>query len=465
MSSTSSYTEDTKQWVPTEFNDANIGDVRLNQRLISIVKSFCLSPNASIPDKSGSWAKTKATYRFLSNDKVSHQNILAPHQQATAKRVSQEQIVLAIQDTSTLNYTSHPETQGLGNIGTDPASKGMLVHTTLTMTPERIPLGLLHQQTWTRPPEEYGKKHERHHKDIQDKESQKWLNSLWATERLQKDAPETLIINVGDREADIFGLFQEHRDNQMKCHLLIRAAHDRRLNDAPEHLWSYLEKQPAASVLEVLVPRKKQKAQRTAQVELRWAKVELKPPIDKASAGTITLGAIYVNEPHPPSGEEALSWMLLTTLPIESQAEALRYVEYYAARYTIELWHKILKSGCGIETHQFGGIEPLTGCLAIDSIVAWRIMFLTMLGRRMPDLPCHAILQEDEWQSLYCFIHHTATPPKDIPTLGEAVRMIARLGGFLGRKRDGHPGAEVMWRGMAKLTIITESWKSFRCSG
>ena len=197
MSNFSSYAEDIKQWVPTEFKDANIGDVRLNRRLISIIESFCLSPSTSIPDKSGSSAKTKATYRFLNNDKVSPENILAPHQHATTKRVGQEQIILAIQDTSTLNYTSHPETQGLGHIGTGPASKGMLVHTTLTMTPERIPLGLLHQQTWVRPLEEYGKKRSRHNKDIQDKESQKWLNSLWATERLQKDAPETLMWATG----------------------------------------------------------------------------------------------------------------------------------------------------------------------------------------------------------------------------------------------------------------------------
>jgi hypothetical protein len=462
MSNSSSYAEDTKQWIPTEFNDVNIGDARLNQRLISIAESFCLSPSTSIPDKSGSWAKTKATYRFLNNNKVSHENILAPHQHATAKRVSQEQTVLAIQDTTTLNYTSHPETQGLGNIGTDPASKGILVHTTLTLTPNRIPLGLVHQQTWVRPPEEYGKKHDRHNKALQDKESQKWLNSLWATEQLQKDAPGTLIINTGDREADIFGLFQEHRDNRMRCQLLVRAMHDRNLTNPEEHLWSYLERQPVACRLEVTVPRKKQKAQRTAQVELHWAEVTLKPPIDKSDAGSITLRAIYLNEPNPPSGEEALSWMLLTTLAIQSEEDAVQYVEYYALRYTIELFHKVLKSGCGIEEHQFESVEALMGCLAIDSIVAWRIMFLTMLGRALPDLPCNIIFQDDEWKSLYCFLHHTSEPPEQAPSLGEAIRMIAKLGGFLGRKRDGQPGVEVLWRGMEKLSIIVESWKSFR---
>jgi hypothetical protein len=197
-------------------------------------------------------------------------------------------------------------------------------------------------------------------------------------------------------------------------------------------------------------------------VELHWAEVTLKPPIDKSDAGSITLRAIYLNEPNPPSGEEALSWMLLTTLAIQSEEDAVQYVEYYALRYTIELFHKVLKSGCGIEEHQFESVEALMGCLAIDSIVAWRIMFLTMLGRALPDLPCNIIFQDDEWKSLYCFLHHTSEPPEQAPSLGEAIRMIAKLGGFLGRKRDGQPGVEVLWRGMEKLSIIVESWKSFR---
>jgi hypothetical protein len=465
MSDTPSYAKDTKQWVPTEFNDANIGDARLNRRLISIMESFCLSPNASIPDKTGSWAETKAIYRFLNNDKVSHENILAPHQHATARRISQEQIVLAIQDTSTLNYTSHPETQGLGHIGTNPDAHGMLVHTTLSLTPGRIPLGLIHQQVWVRPPEEYGKKHDRHNKDISDKESQKWINSLWATEQLQKDYPEIVIINTGDRAADIFGLFQEHRDNRMQCQLLVRAAHDRSLANPEEHLWSYLEQQPVAGLVEVTVPRKKGKAQRTAQVELRWAEVTLKPPIDKSDLAPITLRAIYLNELNQPSGQEALSWMLLTTLIIRDTTDAVRYGGYYALRYTVEVFHKVLKSGCGIEEHQFESASTLMGCLAIDSIVAWRIMFLTMIGRALPDLPCNIILQDDEWKSLYCFLYHKPDPPEQVPSLGSAVRMIAKLGGFLGRKGDGQPGVEVLWRGMEKLSIIVASWKSFRRSG
>lgn len=153
------YQEQAGLWVDTEFASADLGDGRLEKRLISIIKSFCQTPDASIPQATG-------------------EKVLTPHQQTTQGRINGQKIVLAIQDTTTLNYTHHPQTRDLGSIGTDPNLRGMLVHTTLAITPKRVPLGIIHQQSWERPIEEYGKKHHRHKKDIKDKESQKWLNSL-----------------------------------------------------------------------------------------------------------------------------------------------------------------------------------------------------------------------------------------------------------------------------------------------
>ncbi|MEW6104678.1 MAG: IS4 family transposase [bacterium] len=328
-----SYLEETKKWINTEFNIADFNDVRLNKRLMDIIVSFCSSPNTSIPQKYNSWAKIKATYRFLNNKKVSHKNILNPHQIATQKRISEQQIVLAIQDTSILNYTSHPETKGLGNIGSDESIKGMLVHTTLSMTPSRVPLGIIHQQTWIRPYEEYGKKHRRYEKSIQEKESQKWLNSLQATEQLKKDCPDTLIINIGDREADIYELFQQANDINVQSKLLVRAFHNRNVDAQEQYLWSYMKIQPLACTLEVSVPRKKKKAERIAYVELRFCNVTIKPPKSKSNLFPITLNAIYLIEPSPPLDEEPLSWMLLTTLSLNSVSDAVQSVEYYAQRF------------------------------------------------------------------------------------------------------------------------------------
>ena len=456
-----SYSEETSRWVQTEFSSANLPDARLNTRLLTIMDSFCSSPNVSIPHTALALSKIKAAYRFLNNSNVTPENILQPHQQATQTRINKEQIVLAIQDTTTLNYTSHPATSGLGTIGTDPTLRGMLVHTTIAITPERVPLGIIHQQTWVRPPEEYGKKHQRHKKPIEEKESQKWINSFQVTDQLQKKSPQISFINIGDRESDIYELFYKAVDVKTSCNLLVRAAWDRCVNQEQNHLWPYLEAQPLASTFSVTVPRKNKKAERIATVELRFAQVTLKPPYNKKTLPPITLFAIYVNEPFPPNDEEPLSWMVLTTLSVNSKEDALRYVQYYAVRYSIEVFHKILKSGCRIEKHQLKTADALKRCLALDSIVAWRIMFLTMLGRVVPNLPCTVILQEYEWKALYCFVHNTSKPPENSPSLQEAIRMIARLGGFLGRKSDGHPGVQVLWQGMQQLTIISLSWKVF----
>jgi hypothetical protein len=446
------------RWVKTELRSAKLGDRRLDKRLAIIVEAFANLPQASIPQASGLWSKTKATYRFLNNDKVTPQNILQPHQQATQQRVSQKKVVLAVQDTTSLNYTHLPQTQGLGHIGTDPRSRGIIVHTTLALTPERLPLGIICQQSWTRP--HYGSAKKRRKKSIDYKESQKWLHSFAATEELQKQIPQTLLINVADRESDVYELFLQAARCRTK--LLIRAAWDRRVDHCQKHLWPYLEAQPLAATQQVQITRRKEKKSRTASVEIRFAKVTLKPPRRAPALCSLSLYAVYVNEPHPPRGEPALSWMLLTTIKLHSAAQAIQCSQYYAVRFTIEMFHKVLKSGCRVEKRQLQSAEGLRRCLAIDSLIACRILALTMLGRTVPDLPCSVIFEDHEWQSLYCFIHQTAKPPMAAPSLNQAIGWIARLGGFLGRKGDGHPGAIVLWRGLQRLSDISLAWITFR---
>lgn len=454
------YQEETNTWVKTDFASADLGDDRLNKRLRTILNSFSLQPNASIPQASVTWAKTKAVYRLLNNEKISDSQILSPHQTATISRIQEKQVVLAVQDTTYLNYTHHPATQGLGPIGKSSETlQGMVVHTTLAFTPERVPLGLIHQQTWVRPPHSPDKKSHKN-KPIQEKESQKWLNSINATEAVQKESPHTLIINVGDREADIYEVFQQASANH--SHILIRAAWDRKVDHPQENLWPYLESKPIAALLDITVPRKKNKPERIAQLELRFDQVTLKPPQRHTTTlPPITLSALYVNESAPPQGEEPVSWLILTTLPVESTESAITYVQYYAVRFSIELFFKMLKSGCQIEKHQLKTAVALRLCLALDSVVAWRVLFLTMLGRSLPDLPCTILFEEHEWKSLYCVVHKTKIPPSTPPSLGEATRLVARLGGFLNRKGDGQPGIKTLWRGLQNLYFVSLSWKAF----
>ena len=173
----------------------------------------------------------------------------------------------------------------------------------------------------------------------------------------------------------------------------------------------------------------------------------------------LTVWALLVREEKPPAGVEAIEWWLLTTIPTSTVAEACERVEWYAARWWIEVYHKVLKSGCRIEARQFEQADRLKRYLALDSVVAWRVLYLTMVGRQTPNLSCSAILEEDEWQALYCFIHKVSLPPRTPPTLNEVTRWIAQLGGFLARAHDGQPGVIVIWRGLQRLQDIASTWQ------
>lgn len=447
-------------WIRTELASVSFGGERLTKRAFKLVECLAAQPQHSIPHAMGTWSNTKAAYRFLRNPNVTPVRIPEPHRASTSARIASERVVLAVQDTTELNYTHLPATEGLGTIGSSKKLRGMLVHTTMAFTPERVPLGVLAQQTWIRPPEEFGTKLKRKEAPIQEKESFKWILSLEDTEALQALHPDVRCISVGDREADIYELLV--RGLKCKSGLIVRASCDRLLDDEEKRLWPYMAALPAATMLEMQIPQKESKKLRPASVELRFGCVTLRPPKRlKGAYGPIEVRAVYLHEPKAPEGSEPLSWMLLTTLQVNDATDAMTIVDYYSVRWSIELFHRILKSGCRIEKRQLQSAEALRNLLAIDSIVAWRIHLLTMLGRRMPDLPCDVVFEEHEWKALYCYVHHTRTPPARPPSLNEAILLVARVGGFLGRKGDGRPGMTVLWRGLQGLTWITGAWLTF----
>jgi Transposase DNA-binding/Transposase DDE domain len=376
--------DDAGHWIQTEWDTADVGDLRLTKRMKSIITSFCAAPSASIPEAAGDWAKTKAVYRFLNNEKVTPEVILKPHHEATAARMEGHKVILAVQDTTYLTYTHRAE--GLGMIGETPALAGMLVHTTLAFTPVGIPLGLIDQQTWVRPFEEYGKRQGRRDRPLEKKESEKWRRSLKATETYGKDMPVCCLISVGDREADIYDLFA----TQPSCHLLVRAAWNRRVDHPERYLWQHMEAQSIAGYLDVEVPRTKDRSARLAHMEVRYASVNIRPPRWRRGLPSVPLSVVYIHEVS--LEKDALSWMLLTTLRVDSVDDATTVVRYYARRFSIEVFHKILKGGCRIEARQLRTFEGLQASLALYSIVAWRIIFLTMLGRRSLLSPLHRTL-------------------------------------------------------------------------
>lgn len=447
-----------RNWIEEELGEAPLGDKRLTARLLQITGMFYARPLANIPQACGSAMAAKATYRFLDNPKVDWQALLQPHYEATEERIRTQSLVLVAQDTTTLNYSTHPHTGGLGPIGTDSEKvRGLMVHDTLALTPQGTPLGLLNVQCWAR--DQIGSRHERHRKPIEEKESWKWIESYQAVSALQQRCRQTSLVLMADREADIHELFAEHAKTPQGAQLLIRAerSRNRQVLDGEENvesLWGLLEQQPVIGTRVLLVPPKEQCAKRLATLEVRTLAVTLRPPIRKPNLPSVPVWAVLARETHPPEGVEPLEWMLLTTVSIQSDQDALVRLEWYARRWGIEIYHRILKSGCCIESRQLEEAHRLRNCLAIDMIVAWRIYYLTSLGEKTPEVPCTVYFSDSEWKALVTFVNRTPNLPPAPPSLNEAVRLLGKLGGYLDRSSDDHPGSEVLWRGMARLADV-----------
>lgn len=448
-----------KGWAEEEFGEVDFGDKRLNRRLIRLARMRVKQPNGSIPQNSGGKAESKAAYRFYDNEKVEWEQIQSGHFRATVKRLKGEGVILAVQDTSELNYSAHPGVKGLGYLR-ELDQHGMIVHTTLAVTPQRVPLGLIQQQVWIRRADEYGKQKRRKGLRIDEKESEKWLRSLKACAELQKDLPGTRLVGVGDSEADVYELFTLARE--LGQDILIRASQDRRLEKEGK-IWSHLEKQSLAGTLEVEVKREPGRPARQARVAVHFVKLKLRPPYRPApqKLPVIELWAVLAQEERPPEGEKPIEWLLLTTVSVSSFTEACERIVWYTCRWVIEMYHRVLKSGCRVEQRQFDDYANLKRYLALDAVVAWQLLYLTLLGRDAPDIPCVIVLETHEWQALYCYIHKTRIPPDTPPPLREVVLWIAGLGGFLGRKNDGYPGTKTLWLGLHRLKDIADAFLLF----
>ena len=447
-------------WAEEEFYNAKLGDERRVNRLISIGRDFYARPRGNIPQACGSRAKAKAVYRFLENKNNTMEKIHKSHYEATLSRIKKEKVVLAVQDTTTLNYSTHPATENLGLIGyKDEGVIGLIVHDTMAFNVDGTPLGIIDVQCWARDPAEFGKKHLRKQYEIEQKESYKWLKSFKATEEAQRYCAETTLISVGDREADIYEFFHLALSKPKGPKLLVRAEHNRLLADGQGKLYEHISSQESAGIQVVHVPRKKKQAAREAKLEIRFAEVKLKPPQGKKEFGELSVFAIASEEIDVPDGVQGLRWILLTTCEVRRFEQAIEKLQWYCLRWGIEIYHRTLKSGCKIEQRQLGSADRIETCLAIDMVVAWRIYHLTKLGREVPDVPCTVFFEDAEWKALVAYKTQNPIPPEKPPKLREAIHMVASLGGFLGRKSDGEPGTQTLWLGLQRLDDITEMWK------
>lgn len=454
-------TQDPRDWAEQEFGRAELHDERLRRRLLTLARDFYERPQANVPQACQSRAKTRAAYRFFDHPNITMDALLKPHYEATLKRISEQSVVLVAQDTTTLNYSAHPLTEGIGPISPKKTKGaiGLLLHDSMAFNAAGTPLGLLDVQCWARDPQQYGKKALRHALSIEQKESHKWLKSFHAVSEAKKCCPETTLVSVGDREADIYELFHLAMTNGSGAQLLVRAEHNRVIAAEQGRLWEHMATTPVSGTQIIDLPRQAQRPAREARLEVRFARVKLVPPTRKRNLKELEISAVWAQEVDSPQGVQPLEWMLLTTMPVENFDPAVEKLRWYAKRWGIEVYHRTLKSGCKIEERQLGSADRLEACLAIDMVVAWRIFHLTKLGGETPDVPCSVFFEEAEWKSLYCFVRQDPKPPDQPPSLRDAMRMVATLGGFLGRKSDADPGTKSLWLGIQRLDDIAATWK------
>lgn len=449
-----------RDWAEEEFAQVKLGDERLTKRLVTIARDFYARPQANIPQACQDRAKTKAAYRFFENPNTQMEKILRQHFETTAQRAAKQPVVLAVQDTTSLNYSAHPATENLGPIGTSKDGIiGLLVHDTVVFDLGGVPLGLLDVQCWARDPKDFGKKKRRDELPIEQKESFKWLRSYQKVAEAQKKCPQTTFVCVGDREADIYDLFKLALEESKGPKLLVRAMQNRRLSAEQGHIWDRMEKESVAGTQEINIPRSHSRAARIAKLDVRFARLALKAPERKPGLGVVEVWVVSAREQGLIEGVDPVEWMLLSTSEVNSFEQAVEVLAWYTGRWGIEIYHRTLKSGCKIEERQLGAAERIEACLAIDMVVAWRIFHLAKLGREVPNVPCTVFFEEAEWKALTAYVTQNPNPPPHPPTLREAIRMVAGLGGFLGRKCDGDPGTKSLWLGLQRLDDLSYMYK------
>lgn len=417
-------------WAENEFGNAPLGDKRLSNRLIEIAKNKVGDPSSSYCGVAeGDWPKVKAYYRFMDspNDSaVTMENILLPHRERTICRMKAQHTVLCIQDGTDLNYSNLDKCAGLGIIGsnqTSAKSKGLHLHSTLATTSNGLPLGVLRAECDA--PESKSKKDKRKYVTIpvEEKKNYCWIKSVMDCADLKRLMPHTRLVNISDREADFFEMFDHHRVHSPNVELLIRAKYDRQTNEGKK-LFESVRQSPIQIHKEITIPRQsarskksKQKArpkqnQRIAEVSIRYKKVELKPPQDYKGDHSIPMWIIHVSEDNPPPDVKPVEWFLLTTIDLNTADDALNCIKWYCLRWRIEDWHRVLKSGCKVEKLAHETVERLKRAIAINLVIAWRIMLMTLLGREMPNLPPDIMFSDLEIEVLDAYGKKKASNPK-----------------------------------------------------
>ena len=402
-------------WAKNEFGNAPLGDNRLSKRLVEIAANKAENPGRSYNGAAdGDWSKVKAYYRLIGkpdDSAVTMANILWPHRERTERRMMAQRIALCIQDGTALNYSGLDKCEGLGSIGMNQSGAkngGLHLHSTFAITTDGLPLGVLRSECSA--PELKSENDNRPASAIpfEEKKNFCWIEGIRDCMALKLKMPHTSIVSVMDREAGFFELFDVHRNECTGIDLLVRAKHDRNITE--EHkLFDTVWQEAVKARLNIKIswqsarPKKSKRDERIARVSVRYKQVELKPPLYCNDKSPIPIWVIHVSEDTRPADEKPLEWFLLTTINIKSSEDAINCVKWYCLRWRIEDWHRVLKSGCKTEDIAHKTAERLKRAIAINIVIAWRIMLMTLLGRVTPKLPPDVLFPDLEIEVLNAY--------------------------------------------------------------
>lgn len=443
-----------------ELNGVRLGDKRLERRAARVLEKLAANPPASLPQAMANEGELEAAYRLFDHPEVTPEKILRSHYDHTLMRIMMQPkggVVLLVQDTTELDYTAAkgvmPELGPLSHKN----SAGLYAHPLLALTPQGLPLGLVDVQMWTRAAEEFGKRDRRKERSYEEKESVRWREGYERTCALARLIPEQTFVCVSDAEADIYecllaGEGASLPDRPPQAHFLIRSGQTRALKgDESRLLRQGVAASPLLTTIDVKLQATPKRKARTARLEVRARRVLLRPPPRVGvRLPPVAVNVVLLEETNPPPGVEPICWVLLTSLPIDTLEQVLRIVDYYTARWGIEVFFRVLKTGCTVEKLQLETWHRLQNCLALYLIVAWRVLYVMHLGRTCPNLPCTACFTDEEWRPVWQIVLREP-PPAQPPPLQEFILVLAQLGGYLPRANAPPPGPQVLWIAIRRM--------------
>ncbi len=471
--------------ISDELSGIDLGDKRLNQRSHQVIKSLSIDPQASVNASFDKWADTIAAYRLFDHDAITPEAILKPHYEATLARIGEHPLVLIVQDTTELDFTKHPP-KDAGCL--NKANRfGFYNHTHLAVTPTGLPLGVVGVEVYDRSPESLGRTLERRALPIEEKESFRWLKGYRLASTVSQQCAATQIVNVADRDADMYDILAEAlqesstaetdaetdaKTNTGQADFVIRSKENRFTNDRvppAEHkprygvyrkVYDEVQNSPLRFRKTIALPQTPKRKARQAELEVRAMPVTLRHPKNRKNFPEVICNVVHVKEVDGPDDGTDISWWLLTSLPVESFEEIEKVIGYYQTRWSIEVYFRVLKTGCRVEEIQLETTARLKNCLAFYQIIAWRVLSLTYQNRECPTLPCTSVFADNEWQSVWRVTTKKELPDEP-PKLSEFLCLLASLGGYNNRPSEPPPGPQPIWIGLRRMCDFALAWLAF----